>query len=148
MREFEGADPQLRDWIGALTADDGRILDMHKLCVNGFFHPEMGGRTSIKVVLDALWKSDPRLRCRFEEITGAAHGARLGPYASLPSIEVNGIPQVVVEGTGAIRAYQAMMYGIERDNLTIRSEWKRVLLQYCALDTLAMVLIWECWREL
>lgn len=145
MHEFEGADPVLRDWITELTAPGGRILDMHKLCASSFFHPDMGGRTSIKVVLDALWKFDSGMRNDFEEIAGVAGDINLGPYAALPEIAINGVSHVVTEGTGAIRAYQAMMYGLEKLDLTVRNQWKMILLQYCKLDTLAMVLIWKKW---
>lgn len=147
MSEFEDVEQDLRDWIRELTSSD-RILDMHKLCVNGFFHPDMGGRTSIKVVLDALWKSDAGMRQRLEEISGVAGDVNLGPYAALPETQINGVRQVVIEGTGAIRAYQAMMYGVERREVALRQQWRDMLLQYCKLDTLAMVLIWEYWMRL
>ncbi len=147
MHEFDAADPVLRDWITDLT-ESGRILDMHKLCASSFFHPDMGGRTSIKVVLDALWKADDRMRAHFEEITGVSGDAELGPYSALPEIQIGGVPQVVIEGTGAIRAYQAMMYGAERADVETREQWKQVLLQYCKLDTLAMVLIWAFWSRM
>jgi hypothetical protein len=35
-----------------------------------------------------------------------------GSYAALPALEINGKVQQVSEGTGAIRAYEAMMYGV------------------------------------
>jgi hypothetical protein len=146
MHEFEAADSLLRKWIKELT-EGGRILDMHKLCASSFFHPDMGGRTSIKAVLDALWSSDAQMRAYFEELTGVSGDPALGPYPALPEIQINGIPQVVVEGTGAIRAYQAMMYGLERIDVATRDQWKLVLLQYCKLDTLAMVLIWNYWMQ-
>jgi hypothetical protein len=46
-----------------------------------------------------------------------------------------------------MRAYQAMMYGVERDDMQAREQWRKLLLQYCELDTLAMVLIWEYWES-
>jgi len=64
----------------------------------------------------------------------------LSPYAALPPLEINGKEVVVAEGTGAIRAYEAMLYGHERHDPAIRSAWKSLLLQYCKLDTLAMVI--------
>jgi hypothetical protein len=52
---------------------------------------------------------------------------------------------VVAEGGGAVRAYEAMMYGLEREDPAARAAWRELLLRYCRLDTLAMVLIWEHW---
>ncbi|MDQ6717457.1 MAG: hypothetical protein M3Z17_03795 [Gemmatimonadota bacterium] len=107
----------------------------------------MGGRTSIKVVLDAIWATDPAMRSQFEELTGAAADVTRGPYAALPPVVINGVEQSVAEGTGAVRAYQAMMYGVERDDEAARADWRKALLQYCRLDTVAMVLIWDHWTR-
>ena len=114
----------------------------------GFFHPGMRGRTSIKVVLDALWKADEVMRRRFEELANRVGDPELGPYSALPKLVINGKEEDVAEGTGAIRAYEAMMFGVERDDHATREQWKELLLRYCQLDTLAMVLIWEYWERL
>ena len=144
--EFEEEDQGLAEWIKQLT-ESGRILDLNKVALDGYFHPGMGGRTSIKVVLDAIWATDPEMRAQFEELTGAAADVTRGPYAALPPVVINGVEQSVVEGTGAVRAYQAMMYGVERDDEEAHAEWRKALLQYCALDTFAMVLIWDHWAR-
>ena len=47
-----------------------------------------------------------------------------------------------------MRAYEAMMYGVEKRDADGRSNWRALLLQYCKLDTLSMVLIFEHWRRL
>lgn len=143
---FGEEDKDLTGWITALTSGS-RILDLNKVALNGYFHPGMGGRTSIKVVLDAIWKTDLAMRMRCEEITKVTAVAHEDPYAALPPLVINEIEQNVVEGTGAIRAYQAMMYGVERDDPDCRAAWRQLLLQYCKLDTLAMVLIWEHWER-
>jgi len=44
-------------------------------------------------------------------------------------------------------AYQAMMYGVERDDPDGRNAWAHLLRQYCELDTLSMVLVFEYWRR-
>lgn len=124
-----------------------RILDLNKVALSGYFHPGMGARTSIKIVLDAIWKTDPAMRARFEEIMKVPADVDEDPYAALPPLVINEAEQSVVEGTGAIRAYQAMMYGVERDDPDCRAAWRELLLQYCKLDTLAMVLIWEHWER-
>jgi len=124
----------------------GRLIDMNQLCLKHYFHPLMKGRTSIKVVCDAVWKSNPVLRSEFPEYLKTQHGEILSPYASLERLEISGRPVVVVEGTGAIRAYEAMMYGIERDEAKTKARWRDLLRQYCRLDTLAMLWIWRHWN--
>lgn len=142
----DNADQELVDWL-LETADGDRILDLHDVCRRHYFHPIMGRRTSIKNVLEAVWSSFPEVRRRFEEIEGYPGDPESGPYAALPPIRIGGRTEVVAEGTGAIRAYEAMMYGLERDEPETREAWRDLLLQYCRLDTLAMVLIWEHWMR-
>lgn len=123
------------------------ILDMHRLTKSDFFYPGMGGRTSIKVVLDTLWRADAAMRAQFLALTGKSGQPDVGPYASLDPIVIAGIQQEVSEGTAAIRAYEELMFGSERHDESVQSAWHRLLLEYCKLDTLAMVLIWEHWRR-
>jgi hypothetical protein len=53
----------------------------------------------------------------------------------------------VTDGVGAMRAYQDMLYGLNRDNLELRNSMKDALLRYCELDTAAMVMIWKHWHH-
>jgi hypothetical protein len=46
-----------------------------------------------------------------------------------------------------MRAYEAMMYGAEKNDPDAKAKWRKLLLQYCELDTLSMVLIFEYWRR-
>jgi hypothetical protein len=147
LAAFDAADDQLTKWIGDAISRR-RMVDLCEWCAKYFYHPAMNGRTSIKVVMDALWKSDERMRSQFTKWTGVDADAACDPYASLPAIEINGIPQDVREGTGAMRAYEAMMYGIERDDELAKKHWADLLTQYCELDTLSMVLILEHWARL
>jgi hypothetical protein len=124
----------------------GRLTNMNHLCLKHYFNPLMKGRTSIKAVCDAVWKSNPGLRAEFPDYVETQDGEILSPYAALPPLEIDGRTVVVAEGTGAIRAYEAMMYGLERDDPETRSRWRDLLRQYCRLDTLAMVWIWRHWR--
>lgn len=146
LSEFNRDEPGLGRWLGETGTGD-RILDLNKLTLASFFYPGMGGRTSIKVVLDTLWNADAAMREQFTAWTGLQGDETLGPYAALPPVEIAGIPQDVHEGTGAMRAYQEMMYGEHRHDSAARDGWSRLLRQYCQLDTLAMVLIWEYWRR-
>lgn len=145
-------DAELANWLreAALPLGDGvgRQLDMLKLCRKLYYHPGMQGSNSIKYVLDALWKHSPQLRERFTAVSGRAGDSELGPYASLPPDMIEGEEQEVREGTGAVRAYFKMTYGLERDDPAAKEQWRKLLLEYCKLDTFAMVLIWEHWQRL
>lgn len=136
--------PDLVAWMRDVF--DNRIVDLHEWARTQYFHPGMRGRTSIKIVLDALWASDGEMRRQFREWTGLPAEAR-DPYAALPPMQINGVLQEVYEGTGAMRAYQEMMYGAEKENPDVRARWAQLLKQYCRLDTLSMVLIIEHWHR-
>lgn len=144
-------DADLEGWLRLaalnISPTGGRQLDMLALCRKKYFHPAMQGSNSIKAVLDALWKHVPDVRSRFAELTGREGDPTLGPYAALDPIVINGVTQAVAEGTGAINAYFAMVYGVEREDAQAREQWARLLREYCKLDTLAMVLIWEHWAR-
>jgi hypothetical protein len=137
--------PNLVAWMKDVF--ENRIVDLHEWARLDFYHPGMGGRTSIKVVLDALWRSDGIMRRQFAEWTGFPADESRDPYSSLPPVEINGIQQEVHEGTGAMRAYQEMMYGATKRDPETSTRWSSLLRQYCSLDTLSMVLIVEHWRR-
>lgn len=146
LEQFEPESVGLADWLRDLN-EGKRILDLNELTLQSFFEPDMGGRTSVKVVLKALWKHDAELRgqlARWMDLTVAPDQS---PYAALPSLEVDGLALTVAEGTGAMAAYEQMMYGAGKTDKAIRAAWRELLLRYCKLDTLAMVLIWEHWRR-
>jgi hypothetical protein len=54
----------------------------------------------------------------------------------------------VAEGTGAILAYYKMMECAAAQATLEAERWRQLLLQYCQLDTLAMVMVWWRWRGL
>jgi hypothetical protein len=148
----------LADWIDRLLgpADAAgkrhspRIRDLHDLARRHYFHPRMGGRTSIKVVLPAVWEANARLREHpwFREYhTTGPDGRPLDPYKTLPALPFGDDGEeedVVREGTGAIRVYQDLIFseGATPAETEARS---RLLRQYCQLDTAAMVMIWTHW---
>ena len=138
--------PQLQDWLDWIT--DKHMVDMNDLTLKHYFHPIMKGKTSIKNVLDAVWQTNIGLRERYPEYVKEEKGRLLSPHKSLLPLEINGRDVFVNEGTGAITAYQSMLYGSQKSNATIREQWKKLLLQYCELDTLAMVMIYWHWNEI
>jgi hypothetical protein len=143
---FAAFDPSLVAWVGAFVSP--RVVDLLKWAADDFYHPGMRGRTSIKVVLDALWKSEQPMRDQFTEWTGVHVSEFEDPYHALPDLVIAGVRQDVREGTGAMRAYEAMMFGVEQDDVVAKAQWRQLLLQYCKLDTLSMVLIFEHWRRI
>jgi hypothetical protein len=126
----------------------GRMLDQYKLCLEHFYHPRMGGRASIKKVLAAVWETDAALRASFPQYVNASVTEIVSPYDTLPPELIGAELEDVHEGTGAIRAYQRMLYGVERGDVTFRDRYKALLLRYCELDTAAMVMIWQHWESL
>jgi hypothetical protein len=143
--QFSAHDPSLVAWVSGLSQN--RLFDLWKCAENDYYHPGMGGSTSIKVVLDALWKTDSALRDQFTASTGRTASPSDDPYLALPPLEIDGVVQNVHEGTAAIHAYEAMMYGVEKGDAATKQRWRELLLQYCELDTLSMVLIFEYWRR-
>ena len=127
-----------------------RIRDLHKLALKYYFHPEMLGRTSIKVVLPAVWRQSASLRAHpwFAEYKQLDEkGQPLDPYKTLPKLPLGvagGAEQSITDGTGAIRFYQDLIFRQESDPTT-RKNRERLLKQYCRLDTAAMVMIWKHW---
>lgn len=144
-----GEEKELATWLKGVAGSD-RVLDLNDLTLRHFFHPDMGGRTSIKVVLDALWRSDEAMRRQLQDWTGHPTEKDRSPYATLPALDIDGLEDledVVQEGTGAVLAYEEMLYGQGKYDPEVRDSRRKLLLQYCALDTMAMVLIWEYWRR-
>ena len=135
--------PDVCDWLEWIT--NGRLVDMNKLAVDHYFHPRMKGSTSIKYVLDALWQTQPALRDRFPKYIKEENGQLLSPYKTLPPLALESDDLTVQKGTEAILAYQAMLYQCEDEMEKDRR--KQQLLDYCELDTLAMVMIFWHWQE-
>ena len=109
----------------------------------------MKGKTSIKKVLPAIWNNNPYLHKIpwFKKYAPDSAGI-LNPYDTLaPVINALENEEVVKDGTGAMRAYHELMFGAESKNKDRREQLKRLLLQYCELDTMAMVIIWKYWLD-
>ena len=73
-------------------------------------------KASPVTVYDAVWKSNPGLRADFPDYAQTQDGEILSPYAAFPPLETDGRTVLVAEGAGAIRAHEAMMCGVERDD--------------------------------
>ena len=158
MQAYDYQNPQLQTWLAntAKLGNKGKsnLVDMNALTLKHYFHPLMKGRTSLKCVLPAVWKTNPYLHeiPWFKEYYRDIDGKVLSPYDVLPQLQIGDRIQVVNEGAGAMLAYQDLMYGENRNlglnNQAARSQWKELLYQYCRLDTMAMVIIWTHWQNL
>lgn len=151
MDDYGESDDQLRGWLDRIIAKDNpRVVDLCKLAEKHYIHPDMKGSLSIKDVLPAIWRHNAGLRQRpeFKKFVGTdTAGNVANPYDVLPKLPIGEKEEVVKEGTGAMRAYQEMMYGLSAGDPCRRANLRELLLQYCKLDTAAMVIIWRHWIE-
>ena len=144
----------LKDWLTNITTDTkqdrkGKFVDLNDLTLQYYFHPDMKGKTSIKKVLPAIWNNNPYLHSNpwFKKYVSDS-ASNLNPYDTLaPVIGELEKEEVVKDGTGAMRAYQDLMFGADSENKERQEQLKQLLLQYCELDSMAMVIIWKYWMD-
>ncbi|MBD2175378.1 DUF2779 domain-containing protein [Pseudanabaena sp. FACHB-1998] len=162
MQAYDYQNPELQTWLAntaKLNHKGGHkgkstLVDMNALTLKYYFHPLMKGRTSLKCVLPAVWKTNSYLHeiPWFKEYFRDVDGEILSPYDVLSELQIGDRTYVVNEGAGAMLAYQDLMYGESRElclhNPEMRSQWQELLYQYCRLDTMAMVIIWTHWHNL
>jgi hypothetical protein len=171
IQNYYPHETDLANWLSdiIMTADtkqeySGRLLDMHDICKKYYFHPIMGGRTSIKVALPAVLKETTSIQIKqwlinLDLLRVDAHNQIIDPYKVLPAISINDeelkdntdteeYTATIKDGGMAMKAYQEMLYGQSKNNKTIKQNYKQALLLYCKLDTLAMVIIWQHWADM
>lgn len=154
MDIFNYTNDELKDWLTNITTDrkqgrEGRFVDMNDFTLQYYFHPDMKGKTSIKKVLPAIWNNNEYIHSNlwFKKYVSNT-GASLNPYDTLaPIIGELENEEVVKDGTGAMRAYHDLMFGEQSANKEKRQQLIQLLLQYCELDTMAMVIIWKYWMD-
>lgn len=168
MDQYEHHDPELAAWLDHIapskaSEQDMVMVDMDALARSGYFHPSTRAKTSIKFTLPAVLQAQTSKRIpawlqNFEEgvnLLGHDTSGVINPYKLLPAIQLidnyvdgdeEGEDYLVNEGTGAMRAYQDMLYGLAKNDPLKMAKLRGALLTYCKLDTLAMVVIWEHWR--
>jgi hypothetical protein len=150
------------------------LVDLCRLAEKAFFHPATKGSSSIKKVLPAVMKSSDFLKQRYSQpIYGAqggipslnfvnqtwwqeVDGAVTDPYRLLPPV-FSDLPREVVDaleadddleiaqGGAATTAYARLQF--EDIALQERRLIEAALLRYCELDTLAMVMVFQAWKE-
>lgn len=150
-----------------------KMVDQLELVKRYFYDPYMGGSNSIKKVLPAILNASEFLQAKysmpiygdddhipsrnFERWAWIAHeeGIVIDPYQRLPrmfadipedDLELLSESDMLNEGGAAMTAYARLQF----EDMTEyeRSEIIRALLKYCELDTFAMVMIYEGWREM
>jgi hypothetical protein len=157
---------QAASWEG-----DRAMVDLCELVKRCYYDPFTRGSNSIKDVLPAVLNRSAYLRQKYATaVYGTGQipslnfkeqvwieyrdGSPVNPYDLLPSL-FEGIPdealahfitdETLAEGGAAMMAYAKMQFSemsdLERDHVI------KGLLRYCELDTFAMVLIWEFWRD-
>ncbi|SOC81603.1 protein of unknown function [Salinimicrobium sediminis] len=148
------------------------MIDLRVVVMDYYYDPHMGGSNSIKAVLPAVLNSSKYLQQKYSQPLQAIglssmnfdpehvwlqveNGKALSPYKMLPPLfadwteeqldaTVSGMENIA-DGGAALTAYGKLQYTDmpEEERLAI----KQSLLKYCELDTLAMVMIWEYFRE-
>ena len=152
------------------------MYDLCRLSKEAYFHVSTRGSSSIKKVLPAVMATSPYLRQQYSQAIYGAElkipsknyqnftwwqpdesGDPRDPYSLLTkygedllgeAVRPDEDPDdlVVAEGGAATTAYARLQF--ETLNPDTRAKINEALLRYCELDTLAMVMIVQGWRDL
>jgi hypothetical protein len=166
---------ELIEWIKTIThnsqtgwAGPRDMVDLCELVKKHYYQLDMGGSNSIKKVLPAILNSSVALQNKYSKpiynsrnftdqvwIQKDSAGRVKDPYKLLPPIFAD-IPQDeldkmpaddnLADGGAAMTAYARMQFSDVPE--AERQATCKALLRYCELDTLAMVMIWEAWRDI
>jgi len=155
-------------WVGERS-----MVDLCELVKRYYYDPATTGSNSIKQVLPAILNSSRFLQEKYSQpIYGASGGIPslnfrdwtwivtekgrvIDPYKLLPRMfqDISDKDFALLsdsdelrDGGAALTAYARMQFEEMTDYE--RAEIQKALLQYCELDTLAMVMIFEGWRDL
>jgi len=150
------------------------MVDLLELVKKYYYHPAMGGSNSLKYVLPATLAGSRWLQDRYAKpIYGTAEipshnyqnwqwvqltseGKIVDPYSLLPPV-IEGMTddrlenwltngnEKIANGGAALTAYARMQF-VEMTE-TERQQLRSALLKYCELDTLAMVMLYEAWKD-
>lgn len=139
--------PETLAWANAFINDENpNVVDMLALAQRYYVHPGAKGSNSIKKVLDAIWKQHHvRFLPQFEQYYEKIDGFVKSPYDTLPVDYGSARLATIRDGTQAMVAYQDMLYGKGREHADVRDSLRHALLEYCKLDTAAMVIIHQAW---
>lgn len=167
---------ELRAMIAALCDEGGarEMADMCALAERAFFHPATQGSSSIKRVLPAVLGESAHLRQRYSApVYGAPGGissrnfrdqtwyreeggkvlnpyellrqAFVDPHQALVEPLVSSDEIEIADGGAAATAWASLQF--ETVGPAERRHIANALLRYCELDTLAMAMVCEAWRD-
>jgi hypothetical protein len=166
---------ELIEWIKTITNNKKtgwvgprNMVDLCELVKKHYYQLDMGGSNSIKKVLPAILNSSAFLQDKYSKpiytsrnytdqvwIQRNADGRVKDPYKLLPAVFAD-IPQdeldrietdgKLADGGAAMTAYARMQFSDVPEAERVAT--CKALLRYCELDTLAMVMIYEGWRDL
>ncbi len=152
------------------------MIDMLDLVKRFYFDPWCKGSNSIKKILPSILNQSTYLKQKYQyPIYGTKaipsknfkdkawvvfdeHGRVKDPYKLLPhmfqdlseaeleKLELLNDTEELANGGAALTAYARMQF--EQMSTIEREEITRALLKYCELDTLAMVMLYEGWKDL
>jgi len=152
---------------------DRDMIDLWKVVKDYYYDPYTGGSNSIKDVLPAVLFSSRFLQNKYQKsireinltsinfddnkiLLKLEKGNPISPYKLLPPLFEgwdkealdNNITEIegISDGGAALAAYGKLQF--EEVSVTERKAIETGLLKYCELDTLAMVMIYEYFREI
>lgn len=160
-----------------IKGGDREMVDLCGISSNCFYHEYTNGRSSLKVVLPALFKSSKFLRDTYSKpIYGNANGIQslnfksedgftwfdpdtnnYDPYVILKNLAYSLLPDNIDEfseenssiiAEGGSAAIAYERLQYENLNIEERNKIKESLLRYCELDTLAMVMVVQAWDHI
>ena len=160
-------DDSVEQWVG-----ERDMVDMLEVVKDYYYNPLTNGSNSIKYVLPATLNSSKYLKEKYskpiystDEIPSQnfpagwtwikfEDGVVKDPYKLLPLMfqdtekcdSLMSSSAELKDGGAAMTAYARMQF--EEMSDYEHNELKNSLLKYCELDTMAMVMIYEAWREM
>lgn len=151
---------------------DRDMIDLYQVVKNYYFDPATGGSISIKAILPSVLNQSTYLQQKYKlslkelQVTSKNFGVThrfvefdgntvKSPYTLLPPVfdnwstqeldnAVSGLSKLADGGT-ALTAYAKLQFS--EVSQQEREAIEKALLRYCEVDTLAMVMIYECFRE-
>jgi len=174
--QVERTDPPLAAWARGLMDSskgdhgqgNGRMVDLQKILLKQYYHPLAGGSNSLKKILPAILQTSPVLKKKYSSpIYGTPAmpsrnfkamtwiQGKADPYELLPPVSADipldgervfGEGDRIDQGGAAMTAYAKVQF--TQCSAAEVAGVEKALLQYCELDTLAMVMLWEEWQYL
>lgn len=166
------------EWIDNITEhwEEGEkiighsnMVDMLKLVKKYYYHPRMKGSNSIKSVLPAIFYDSEFIKERYSKPVGFGNNLKdevlwkydndnqqpFDPYKILPDTysKLNNQKHNLLFKDAKVQDGGAALAAFGKMQFTEMAEYERsalvaALLQYCELDTLAMVMLYQHWRSL